>query len=209
MKPTLRGETKSMQEMVKHNATYADLEAVPEHLHLVAELLNGKLVTHPRPTGNHGRVHFKLSGVLGPPFGEGLGGPGGWEFVTEPELHIGTAVTVPELAGWRIERLPLPPLPDSLAPVKISLVPDWICEVLSPSTEKYDRGDKRQIYAEAGVRHLWFVDPRILVLEVFELSAGSWRLVRTWTDDDVVRALPFDALEFRLGRIWPRPRPTT
>lgn len=190
-----------MQETVKRNATYADLEAVPPHL--VAEILYGKLVTHPRPTGGHARSHTRLIGVLEPPFCEALGGPGGWEILTEPELHFDAEVTVPELAGWRLERVPVPPAPNPLVVAKIRLVPDWVCEVLSPSTEKYDRGDKREIYADAGVKHLWLVDPRIELIEVFELASGRWSLVHTWTGDVVVRAPPFDALDIRLGRIWP------
>jgi Uma2 family endonuclease len=193
-----------MHDVVKYNATYADLEAVPPNL--VAEILYGKLVTHPRPTGRHGRVHFKLGSVLGPPFGEALSGPGGWEFVTEPELHLKGGVSVPELAGWRIERMPAPPELDPLDPVEITMVPDWVCEVLSPSTEGYDRGDKRKIYAEAGVKHLWLVDPRIQILEIFALSAGRWMLVRTCAGDDEMRLEPFDAIEIRLGRIWPPSR---
>lgn len=190
-----------MQDIVKRNATYADLEAVPPHL--VAEILHGQLVTHPRPTGGHARVHTRLIGVLAPPFCEGLSGPGGWEILTEPELHFGSEVTVPELAGWRLERVPVPPAANPLVVAKIRLVPDWVCEVLSPSTEKYDRGDKREIYADAGVKHLWLVDPRIDVLEVFELTGGKWSLIHTWTGDVAANIPPFDAIEFRLGRIWP------
>lgn len=189
-----------MQESVKRRATYADLEAAPPHL--VAELLHGELVTHPQPTGLHSHAHFRLGSVLGPPFDEGIGGPGGWRFLTEPELHMGNDVVVPELAGWRQERIPASG-PDPLAPVKIRLVPDWVCEVLSPSTERYDRCEKREIYGEAGVAHLWLVDPRVQVVEAFVLVGGHWRLDGTYTGDALVRICPFDALEFRLGRLWP------
>ena len=185
-----------MQDTIERRATYADLEAVPEHL--VAEILHGKLVTHPRPAPPHAEVHFVLASVLGGPFREGIGGPGGWRFLTEPELHLGDDVAVPELAGWRLERMP--DLPET---AYIELPPDWVCEVLSPSTEKYDRGDKRQIYADAGVRHLWLVDPRVELLEVFELIDGRWTLLGTYQVDAPVRAAPFDAVEFRLGRLWP------
>ena len=196
-----------MQETLTRRATYADLEAVPPNL--VAEILHGQLVTHPRPTGRHSESHFKLGSVLGGPFGEGLGGPGGWRFLTEPELHLDGDVAVPELAGWRLENIPGPPTPDPLSPVKIRLAPDWVCEILSPSTEKYDRNEKREIYAAAGVGHLWLVDPRVQVLEVFALANGRWTLVRTFTGDAAVRAVPFDAIEFRLGRIWPPDRGLT
>ena len=193
-----------MQETLTRRATYADLEEVPPHL--VAEILVGRLVTHPRPTGRHSSVHFRLGNVLGAIFEIGLGGPGGWRFLTEPELHMGGDVAVPELAGWRNEHIPGPPAPDPLERVKIRLAPDWVCEILSPSTEKYDRNEKREIYASAGVKHLWLVDPRIELLEVFALSTGRWTLVHTFANDDAVRVVPFEAGAFRLGRIWPPDR---
>ena len=193
-----------MQETLKRRATYADLEATPPQL--VAELLHGELVTHPRPTGDHSHAHFRLGSILGPPFDEHIDGPGGWRFLTEPELHFDGEVVVPELAGWRVERIPGSPKPDPLSPVQIRLIPDWVCEILSPSTEKYDRCEKREIYAEAGVRHLWLVDPRVRVVEAFELENGHWMLAGTYTGDSVVRIAPFDAIEFRLGRLWPPER---
>ena len=185
-----------MQDIVERKATYADLEAVPPHL--VAEILRGKLVTHPRPVPRHAEVHFGLSTELGGPFRNGIGGPGGWRFLTEPELHLGEEVAVPELAGWHLERMPALP-----TTAYIVLAPDWVCEILSPSTEKYDRGAKREIYAEAGVKHLWLVDPRVQCLEVFELSGGRWVLMGTHQADAKVRAVPFDAIEIELARLWP------
>lgn len=186
----------------KDRATYADLEAVPPHL--VAEILRGRLVTHPRPTGRHSRSHFKLGGVLDQRFDRDGDGPGGWYFLTEPELHLGGDVCVPELAGWRVEHIPPPPAPDPLAPVKIRLVPDWVCEILSPSTEKHGRQEKREIHAEAGIGHLWLVDQRIQLVEAFALRAGAWELAGTFSGDAAVRIAPFDAVEIVLGRIWPR-----
>lgn len=194
------GDTATVE--AKDRATYADLEAVPPHL--VAEILRGRLVTHPRPTGRHSRSHFRLGNVLGGPFDEGIGGPGGWYFLTEPELHLGGDVCVPELAGWRVERIPPPPAPDPLALVKIKLAPDWVCEILSPSTERYDRQEKREIYAEAGIGHLWLVDQRIQLVEAFALREGAWELIGTFSGDVAVRIAPFNAVEIALGRIWPR-----
>jgi Uma2 family endonuclease len=190
-----------MQETLRRKATYADLEAAPPHL--VAEILCGRLVTHPRPTGRHARSHFRLGGQLDRWFDDGDEGPGGWYFLTAPELHLGEDICVPELAGWRVERIPPPPAPDPLAPVQILLRPDWVCEVLSPPTEKYDRGDKRDIYAREGIGHLWLVDPRIETLEAFALDAGRWQLAGTFSGDAGVRVPPFDAVEIALGRIWP------
>ena len=198
-----------MQDLVKRRATYADLEAVPPHL--VAEILNGELVTHPRPTGRHSRVHTRLIGQLVGHFEHGaeiLHGPGGWALLTEPELHMADDVAVPEIAGWRIERLPPAPEPDPLEPVKIALVPDWVCEVLSKSTEDYDRGDKAEIYARNGIPHMWLVDPRIEQLEVYELADGKCRQIGLHSGSVAVRAPPFEAAELVLRRIWPTRRST-
>jgi Putative restriction endonuclease len=177
-------------------ATYDDLLAVPEHL--VAEILFGALVTHPRPAPRHAIVVARLSGVISPPFDFGVGGPGGWIFMIEPELHLGAHVVVPDVAGWRRERLPQLP-----GTAWISVAPDWVCEVLSPSTERYDRGEKRLIYAEAGVGHLWHVDPALKMLEVFELRDGKWLLLGTFGDDVEVAAPPFAEAGFSLGLLWP------
>lgn len=185
-----------MADIAEARATYVDLEAVPPHL--VAELLRGSLVTHPRPAPPHSEVHFSLASVLGGPCRNGVGGPGGWRFLSEPGLQLGDDVAVPELAAWRLERMP--ELPDT---AYCELAPDWICEVLSPSTEKYDRGDKREIYAEAGIGHPWLIDPRIEVLEVFQQVDGRWPLTKTITGDSAVRATPFNAIEFPLSLLWP------
>ncbi|MGE0700634.1 MAG: Uma2 family endonuclease [Hyphomicrobiaceae bacterium] len=190
----------------KRRATYADLEAVPEHL--VAEILRGRLVTHPRPSNRHSRVHFRLGAVLNRPFDEGIEGPGGWYFLTEPELHLGEEICVPELAGWRLESIPPPPVADPFAGATVELAPDWVCEVLSPATERYDRREKREIYAEAGIGHLWLVDPRIEVIEAFSLVDRDWRLVGTYSGDQTAQIPPFEAVACALGRIWPPDRPT-
>jgi Uma2 family endonuclease len=180
----------------KRAATYEDLLAVPEHL--VAEILFGELVTHPRPAPRHAVAASALGNVLGPPFQFGNGGPGGWIFMVEPELHLGEHVAVPDLAAWHRERLPA--LPET---AWIETPPDWACEILSPSTQRHDRGDKRLIYAEAGVGHLWHVDPVLQMLEVFELRDGKWLLLDVFHDDAPVAAPPFAALSFRLGLLWP------
>ncbi len=184
-------------------ATYADLEAVPEHL--VAEILFGHLVTHPRPVRRHGGAASVLGMAIGGPFQLKIGGPGGWVFVGKPELHLGPHVLVPDIAGWRRERVTEPAdLPH------FEVAPDWACEVISPSTEKYDKGAKRQIYALYGVQHLWFVDPRARTLEVFERHGNNWLLTHTVFDSDEVSAPPpFDALKFSLGLLWPFDEPTT
>jgi Uma2 family endonuclease len=185
-----------MAKPAQRSATYEDLLKVPEHL--VAEILFGTLVTHPRPAPPHAVAGSALGSVLGGPFQLGRGGPGGWIFMDEPELHLGAHVVVPDLAAWRRERLPT--LPDT---AWIDIAPNWVCEVLSPSTERYDRGEKRQIYAEAGVRHVWHIDPVLRILEVFELRDGKWLLLGTFSDDAQVAAAPFAEAAFSLGLLWP------
>jgi hypothetical protein len=186
----------AMAEPAQRAATYEDLLAVPEHQ--VAEILFGRLVTHPRPAPRHAVAASAVGNVLGPPFQFGNGGPGGWIFMVEPELHLGGHVAVPDVAAWRRERLPT--LPET---AWIEIAPDWICEVLSPSTERYDRGDKRIIYAEAGVGHLWHADPVLRMLEVFELRDGKWLLLDVYRDDAKVAAQPFSEAVFALNLLWP------
>ena len=184
------------QDLPDRPATYADLEAVPPHL--VAEILFGRLVTHPRPAPRHGGAASVLGMITGNAYQLGINGPGGWIFVDEPELHLGAHTAVPDIAGWRMERFSQPP-----DKAYFEITPDWICEALSPSTEKYDKGDKRKIYATHGVGHLWFVDPRVKSLEVFARQDQNWLLTHTFFDDDEVNAPPFDALTFKLGLLWP------
>ena len=141
--------------------------------------------------------------AIGPPFHRGSGGPGGWWILDEPELHFGEQVVVPDLAGWRRERMPVMP-----EEAYFSLAPDWVCEVLSPSTTRIDRGRKLRIYAEAGVPHAWLVNPLDRTLEVLRLRDGAWTIVAVWEDAAVVRAEPFEALELELGPFWgPPPAP--
>ena len=185
-----------MPQIAERPATYADLEAVPPHL--VAEILFGRLVTHPRPAPRHSLAASALGGELHGSFQRGKGGPGGWIFLDEPELHLGKHVAVPDIAAWRLERLP--ELPDT---AYIETPPDWVCEVLSPSTERHDRGEKRLIYAQAGVRHVWHLDPVLKLLEVFELKDGKWLLLDVVRDAGEVRLAPFDAVPLELAALWP------
>ncbi len=182
----------------KRHATYADVLAAPEHL--VAELIGGDLVTQPRPSPRHSVASASLSGELTGPFQSGRGGPGGWVFMVEPELHLGENVVVPDLAAWRRERLTAMP-----EEAFMTLPPDWVCEVLSPSTELWDRGPKRRIYAGSGIGHLWLVDPRSKFIEAFGLVDGHWLLPGATSDTDAaeVSLAPFDAISFPLAALWP------
>jgi Uma2 family endonuclease len=185
----------SMSAPAKKRATYADLEAVPEHQ--IAEILNGELVVQPRPAIPHSRVATVLSVVLGGPFDAGRGGPGGWFLLYEPELHLGEDVLVPDLAGWRRSRVPaLPPTPAMV------IAPDWVCEIVSPGTAARDRTDKLAIYAREKIEHVWIVDPRAHTIEVLALDGGTFRLLGGWRDAARVRAAPFDAIELELQHFW-------
>ena len=177
-------------------ATYRDVLDAPAHM--VAEVVGGALSTHPRPAPPHALASSSLGDELSSPFQKGRGGPGGWWIIDEPELHLGEDILVPDLAGWRRERLP--EFPDTAF---FTLAPDWVCEVLSPSTRDLDRHGKRPIYAREGVGHLWFVDPGARDLEAFELRNGEWVLIATARNDDPVSIPPFEAIAFQLGALWP------
>lgn len=181
-------------------ATYADLEAVPPHL--VAEIVEGVLETHPRPAPRHGLAANRLGIKLGNPFDLGEGGPGGWVFIVEPELHLGADVVVPDLAAWRRETMPQEP-----TTAYIETSPDWVCEIVSPSTARLDRGPKRRIYAEAGVGHLWLLDPQARFLEAFANAAGQWLLLATVEPGEEVRVAPFDAVGFPMNALFPFDEP--
>jgi hypothetical protein len=191
-----------MADPAKRNATYADIEALPPDV--TGQIVFGALHTHPRPTTRHVTGAHRLSVTLASPFEFGRGGPGGWIFLPEEELHLGPHVVVPDLSGWRTERLPV----DYGESKFISVAPDWICEVLSPSTEGIGRGEKRRIYATYGVDYLWYVDPRPRQLEVFVRQDRDWLLKHTFAEHEDVCAVPFTELTFPLKQLWPFPRPT-
>ncbi|KYF87522.1 hypothetical protein BE18_20930 [Sorangium cellulosum] len=184
-------------------ATYADLESVPPNK--VAELVRGTLHVFPRPAPRHASAKGALLSELFIPFDRGRGGPGGWRMLLEPELHSPdpeapgeVEVLVPDLAGWRRERMP--ELPDT---AYFALAPDWICEVLSLSTAAFDRDEKMPVYAREGVRHAWLVDPIARTLEVFSLASGrAWTPVATHRDAARVRVEPFAAIELDLSLLW-------
>jgi Uma2 family endonuclease len=178
---------------LKKGATYDDLRRVPEHF--VAEMFDGELYASPRPALPHARAATKLAAKLDDPFD--FDGPGGWILLAEPELHFGSDVLVPDIAGWRRERLPA--LPND---AYLTLAPDWVCEVVSPSTEFIDRGKKPRIYAREGVAHAWLVDPLRQSLEVLALESGGLELIEQHRGNASVRAEPFDAVELELRALW-------
>jgi Uma2 family endonuclease len=176
-------------------ATYADVEALPDGM--VGELIGGALYAHARPAAPHASVHSRLGFLLGPAFDRGVGGPGGWLILHEPELRFDADVLVPDLAGWRRERMPRrPDVP------YFTLAPDWICEVLSPATRRVDRMLKLPVYARVGVRHAWLVDPIDRSIEVFRLGEAGWIVTRGAGEGEPVGLEPFDALPLDLTYLW-------
>ncbi len=177
-------------------ATYEDILRAPEHM--VAEIVDGELVTSPQPASRHVRASSVLGWCLLGPLDVGSGGgPGGWWIADEPELHLGQDVLVPDLAGWRRERMPV--FPD--VPF-FEMAPDWLCEVLSPFTGRLDRVRKMPIYLREQVRHVWLIDPHQQTLEVYRREGPGWFLVATHGGDEKVRAEPFEAVELPLSVLW-------
>ena len=177
-------------------ATYQDVLDAPAHR--VAEIVEGALHTHPRPAMPHALASSVLGRRVGSAYHDKIGGPGGWWIIDEPELHLGEDILVPDLAGWRRERMP-----DYPETAYVALAPDWVCEVLSVPTRRLDLHGKRPTYAREGVPHLWLTDPADRALEAFELHAGQWALIASAKDDAPVCIRPFDAITFSLGDLWP------
>jgi Uma2 family endonuclease len=178
----------------------AAYEALPQGT--PAALLDGELHLLPRPKFSHLRVTSRLGGALDGPFDRGVGGPGGWIILDEPELHLGSRPDrlVPDLAGWRRERLI-----DPGETAAFTLAPDWVCEVLSPGSERFDRVKKARVYAREGVRHYWIIDPIAKTLEVLRNKSGKWLAVSSFDVEEgetVARAEPFDAIELDLAGVF-------
>ena len=185
-------------DTARRRATYEDLLKVPDTM--VAEILDGELYATPRPASPHARAASMMGGDLSGPFDRppgGPGGPGGWWILDEPELHLGPDVVVPDVAGWRREKMPV--LPNVAA---FTQAPDWACEVVSPTTAGADRVRKMRIYARESVGHLWLVDPLAKTVEVYRLENGRWVVASTHTGSESVRAEPFGAVELEIARWW-------
>ena len=187
--------------ITKSHATYEDVLAAPPNM--VAEIIGGRLSLHPRPASRHARAASVLGSKIGGPFDFDEAGPGGWWIVIEPELHLGSDIIVPDLAGWRREKMPV--YPDA---AYFDIAPNWVCEVLSPSTRGRDLFEKRPAYAAHGVGHLWLVDPVAMTLEIFELGPDGYVVAGGGEGDDVIDAVPFEAIPLDLARLWP-PTPGT
>lgn len=187
----------AMKNSVPSADLYAQLEALPENL--TGEIINGQLYTQSRPATPHTLAGSGLEIDIGSAYHRGRGGPGGWWILIEPEVHFirDIEMVVPDLAGWRRERIPRLPRDH-----RIEVVPDWICEILSPSTAKTDRVVKMPVYARYGVPYLWLVDPLAHTLEVFALHDGRWTVIGLFQEQDSVTVEPFTEIALELGGLW-------
>jgi Uma2 family endonuclease len=176
-------------------ATYDDLVKVPDLM--VAEIVDGELHASPRPAPRHALAGSAIGILIGPPYHMGRGGPGGWWILPEPELHLHSDVLVPDVAGWR--RASLPRLPETAF---FGLAPDWVCEILSPSTATLDRRHKLAIYAREQVAYAWLIDPAARTLEVLQLDGTRWTILGTHAGEETVRAEPFSEIKIELELLW-------
>jgi Uma2 family endonuclease len=179
---------------VRPRATYEDLVKLPENM--VGELIDGELYAWPRPAGPHARFSSAVGMDIGSPYDRGRGGPGGWWILDEPELHLGDDVLVPDLAGWRRERMPR--IPKSHV---FEVPPDWVCEVLSSSNARFDRIKKMPVYAQHEVAWAWLIDPLQKTLETFRLENGRWSSFATYDGEEPVNAEPFPLATIDLNEI--------
>ena len=177
--------------------TLADIDALPPGI--VGEIIEGVLYTTTKPRIRHQRTTRTIGGRIGDPFDHGRGGPGGWWIVTEPGIELpNTPEISPDVVGWRRERMPELPVDE---PIRV--VPDWVCEILSPTTRRHDMLRKQPYYAKVGVPFMWLVDIEARVLTVYRLESSDWRMIGTYCDESEARIEPFDAVALELGDWWP------
>lgn len=176
------------------SATWEDLDALPESV--VGEIVEGEIVATPRPDWPHADSASRIAILLGGAFYLG-NVPGGWVILFEPRVRFGDDIRVPDLAGWRKERWVGVP---RRGPIPVA--PDWICEILSPSTERTDRTTKLAVYAAARVGHVWLVNPETRTLEAYRLEPQGWLLVGSHAGTERVRVEPFGAIELDLAQIF-------
>jgi Uma2 family endonuclease len=178
-------------------ATAADIELLERH-----EVVGGEIVRKAMPVIRHSIIQARIVVALAGFHGQGSGGqsPGGWWIGTEPTIELAThEVYQPDVAGWRLERVP------ELDEYPIRLVPDWVCEILSPSTADRDLGHKLRGYHRAHVGHYWIVEPVAQILTVYRWQEAGYTTALTARAGELVRAEPFDALEIALAAIFDIP----
>lgn len=188
-----------MSSPVKRDKTLTQqLLDLPENQR--GEIINGELVVSPRPSGGHIVGTSAIGSEILGPYQQGRGGPGGWWILIEPEIEFEFEKNhfVPDLAGWKKERMPIPPKGHIF-----TIVPDWICEFVLPSSVRMDRVVKFRNYAQYGVKYYWIADPEVRALECFKLSPEKqWLSLGSFQLNDKVRVEPFDAIEIDLSLLW-------
>jgi Uma2 family endonuclease len=181
-------------------ATYQDVLDAPAHLR--AEVLDGQLYLHSRPARRHARVASTIGASLLNAFEVGIGGPGGWVIIFEPELHLAKDIVVPDIAGWRVETFTGDMASNAAF---FTEPPDWACEVISESTARIDRMKKVPIYAREKIQHVWIVEPMAETVELLQLEGAGYRLLGTWGGRDAPLSVPpFEAVAFAVEAFWPR-----
>lgn len=193
-----------MGDAARRRATYEDVLAAPEHV--TAQVIDGELYLHPRPARRHLRSSSALGARLYGAFDDGASGPGGWVIIDEPELHLGPEpdIVVPDLGGWREEHYPGDVDDDDPF---FTRAPDWVAEILSPSTARLDRTKKIAVYARERVAHVWRVDPRDRTVEVLRLGSEGYVIAQTWAGEEGTATLePFAELPLSASAFWGRRR---
>jgi Uma2 family endonuclease len=178
--------------------TRADLEALPPGVK--GEIIEGVLYTMTRPRGLHQKVNLRIGSDLDAPFDRGRGGPGGWWILPEPGIELpDTPEISPDLAGWKREHLLV--LPDD---TPITVVPDWVCEILSPTTRRHDLLIKKPYYAKVGVGHHWLVDLEARTVTSYRLDRERklWVELGVFGDEREARIEPFADVALDVASWW-------
>lgn len=175
--------------------TRGDLDALPANVK--GEIIDGVLYAMTRPRPKYQAVGARITSSLEPPFRLGKGGPGGWWILPEPGIELPQSPEIsPDVAGWRRQRMP--ELPDGT----ISLVPDWVCEVLSPTTRRHNLLVKVPYYARIGVPYLWLVDLEARALLVSKLDGAHWMDLQRFGDETTARIDPLGEIEIDVLEWW-------
>ncbi|MEL7231314.1 MAG: Uma2 family endonuclease [Pseudomonadota bacterium] len=179
-------------------ATFEDLDIYPEGL--AVELIDGLMEIQPQPTNRHRFLQSRLNLMLNAIFDDGVGKLDGWLIMFEPEIRLEARALVPDVAGWRKDRAA-----HFSEIAHADVAPDWLCEILSPSTAKRDRTTKMDQYAAWGVQNMWIIDPELRTLESYRLVSDKWLLVKTYDDKGSVHIEPVLDAELDLDELWNLP----
>jgi len=178
-------------------ATYQDILDAPDDMR--AEVVNGELHLLPRAAPRHQRFSFLFGNALETSLRDRKSGHSGWVFIPDTNVHLSDHdICGPDIAGWRVETMP-----DVPETAHITIRPDWVCEIISPSSERLDRHDKFAMYANFGIPYYWIVDHRNRLVEAYALEQGRWVAIGVGSNDDAISFAPFDTIGLELGRLWP------